>query len=220
MKIYFIPEKVKGLIFDIDLTLYDNKDYYNSQTEVLIQRLAEEQRKDYLDVKNQIDSFKLKYAERNKGHKPSLGNTFVNFGIPIQKSVAWREELHKPENFLKEAPRLRKNLLTLKNYFKLIAVTNNPSSIGMRTLNALGLRDIFLNVIGLDISMVSKPHEKPFYLAKKELHLKFRNLISIGDRFEIDLEIPLALGMGGILIEKAKDIYKLPDILIINCNNN
>ncbi len=220
MKIYYIPEKVNGLIFDIDLTLYNNKDYYNSQTEVLIQRLAEEQRKDYLEVKNQIDSFKLEYAEKNNGQKPSLGNTFINFGIPIKKSVEWREKLHMPENFLTEAPLLRKNLLTLKKYFKLIAVTNNPSSIGIRTLNALGLQNIFLNVIGLDISMVSKPHEKPFYLAKKELQLKFKNLISIGDRFEIDIEIPLALGMGGILIEKTEDIYKLPDILIINCNNN
>ncbi len=213
MKIYYIPEIIKDLVFDIDLTLYDNMDYYTSQTEVLIKRLAEERGKDYLLVKNEINSYKLQYAEKNKGKQPSLGNTFIDFGIPIQKSVEWREELLKPEDFLKNNPKLKDSLLKLKTNYKLIAVTNNPSSIGIRTLNALGIENIFIKVIGLDVSMVSKPHKLPFIIAQKELKLGYNSLVSIGDRYEVDLEIPLKLGMGGILIEDIEDIYKLSEIL-------
>ena len=60
--------------------------------------------------------------------------------------------------------------------------------------------------------MVFKPNKITFKIAKKELQLKNNECINIGDRFENDLEIPLKLGMGGILIENIKDIYKLPDI--------
>lgn len=216
MKIYYIPETVKGLIFDIDLTLYDNIDYYKFQSEVLIKRLANEQKQEYLQVKQEIEKYRKEFAEKNNRKKPSLGNTFLHFGIPIKTSVLWREELHKPEDFLKKNIKLKESLLKLERKFKLIAVTNNPSSIGKRTINALGIDNIFKNIIGLDISMVSKPHERPFILAKNELNLDFTELVSIGDRFEVDLEIPLKLGMGGILINNLEDIYKLPDILYSN----
>jgi FMN phosphatase YigB (HAD superfamily) len=214
MKIYYIPEKLKGLIFDIDLTLYNNTDYYNYQTEVLIKKLASEKRRTFKDIKHEVELYKKEYSKKFNGRKPSLGNTFLSLGIPIKKSVKWREELHRPENFLKKDRILKRTLSILKEHFKLIAVTNNPSSVGIRTLKVLGIKELFIKVIGLDNSMVSKPHKIPFKLAQNEMNLKYTELVSIGDRYEIDIEIPLKLGMGGILVENMEDIYKLPDILL------
>jgi phosphoglycolate phosphatase/putative hydrolase of the HAD superfamily len=36
----------------------------------------------------------------------------------------------------------------------------------------------------------------------------------VGDRYDIDIDLPLKLGMGGILVDGVKDVYKLPGILI------
>ena len=37
--------------------------------------------------------------------------------------------------------------------------------------------------------------------------------ISIGDRYDIDLALPLEMGMGGILVSGAEEVYQLPSIL-------
>ncbi|GHU60966.1 hypothetical protein FACS189445_2140 [Spirochaetia bacterium] len=37
--------------------------------------------------------------------------------------------------------------------------------------------------------------------------------VSIGDRYDIDLLLPLELGMGGILVDGVEDVYKVPGIL-------
>jgi FMN phosphatase YigB (HAD superfamily) len=36
----------------------------------------------------------------------------------------------------------------------------------------------------------------------------------LGDRFSVDIEPALALGMNGILIENVAEIYRLPELLI------
>jgi phosphoglycolate phosphatase/putative hydrolase of the HAD superfamily len=36
--------------------------------------------------------------------------------------------------------------------------------------------------------------------------------ISIGDRYDIDLALPLKLGMGGILVDGVSDVYRLPAV--------
>ncbi len=42
----------------------------------------------------------------------------------------------------------------------------------------------------------------------------FGGLVSLGDRYDVDLAPALALGMGAILVERVSEIYSLPDILI------
>jgi phosphoglycolate phosphatase/putative hydrolase of the HAD superfamily len=36
--------------------------------------------------------------------------------------------------------------------------------------------------------------------------------VSIGDRCDIDIALPLELGMGGILVEGVEDVYALGEI--------
>jgi FMN phosphatase YigB (HAD superfamily) len=216
MKIYYLPDNVQGLIFDIDLTLYNSRAYAQAQTELLIERAARELEKDYSVMSEAIQAYQREYAKAHEQLKPSLGNTFVALGIPIEQSIRWREELLKPEDYLVPDTKLQLTLKKLSTCFKILAVTNNPSLVGRRTLDVLGVASFFQTVIGLDTSGVSKPHKIPFLLAQKALDLPFHRLISIGDRYEIDLDIPLALGMGGILVENMDDVYGLPGVFKID----
>ncbi|HUV08844.1 MAG TPA: HAD family hydrolase [Spirochaetia bacterium] len=214
MKLFQIPDPVGGLLFDIDMTLYDSRAYIASQRSTLIERLALELGKPVAETDALVDTHMRDYAAGHGGRLPSLGNTFLAMGIPIQRSVEWREQLFRPEEYLSEDENLRDSLKQLSERYPMAAVTNNPSSIGRRTLRALGVEDLFALVIGLDTSGVSKPGERPFQMARECLSLPFGELISIGDRFEVDLEVPLKLGMGAILIEAMEDVYRLPEILL------
>ena len=58
--------------------------------------------------------------------------------------------------------------------------------------------------------MCSKPDKRPFIKFLEISRCLPETCVSIGDRYEIDLESPLELGMGGILVDGVEDVYALP----------
>lgn len=213
MKLFSLPSKILTLIFDIDSTLYTNEDYATEQVDIQIRQFAFETKITPEQARKEISDFQKEYADKHNGTKLSLGNTLVYFGIPIKKSIEWRQKLLKPEDFLCKDEKLIETLKQLSQKYKLITVTNNPVLPASKTLKAIGIDSFFADIIGLDTCGVSKPHEKPFLLAAKMTNTLPQNCVSIGDRFSIDIELPLKLGMGGILVTSVNDVYDLIKIL-------
>lgn len=213
MNFYNLNKNADTLIFDIDSTLYTNKTYATEQIDVQIRFLAKEMNTNYETLKNKIEHFR-KEEMLKTGKAQSLGNILVHFGIPISKSIELRNELLKPELYISTDLKLIEALKELKTKYKLITVTNNPFQPAFKTLKSIGVEGFFADIISLDKSGVSKPHKKPFEMAAKKTDSLYCNCISVGDRFNIDIEIPLEMGMGGILVSGVEEVYKLPEILL------
>lgn len=213
MKIYKIPSTLKTIIFDIDETLYTNHDYAQFQIDVLIDRYGKEKGISSREAHKNVAEFQLNYEKTNNGKKISLGNTLKALGIPIATTTIWRNELIHPEDFLSADARLQKVLNTLKNKFSLICVTNNSVLPAKKTLKALGIENIITDIIGLDISHVSKPAKEPFIMAAQKTGADYQECLAVGDRFFIDIDLPMQIGMGGILVDGVEDIYEFPDLL-------
>ncbi|ACF14104.1 Haloacid dehalogenase domain protein hydrolase [Chloroherpeton thalassium ATCC 35110] len=214
MQVFFLPEVINGLIFDVDLTLYENREYYESMGPLMTERLAEEKGLSVEEMKAELDAVQKKYQAENDGRKLSIGNLFHRFGISFEENVRWRAELFQPEAYLSEDQQLIETLKVLQKHFKIAAVSNNATAIVERTLQVLGVAPFFESTIGLDISLKSKPTMIPFNMTAEKLNLPVTEIVSIGDRVEIDLELPMKHGMGGILIEKIADVYQLPEVLL------
>jgi len=214
MKIFALPAEKTGmaLLFDMDCTLYTHDEYAQTQIDLPIERLARLQGKTFEQMSAEIDQFREDWAASHNGRKISLGNTFLSFGISIEENVRWREELCRPEDYLAEDRRLRIALTFLASRFSMAVVTNNPVSVAVRTLTVLGVHDILQKIVGLDTLGLSKPHEKIFFKAAEICGVSPGQCISIGDRYDIDIALPLELGMGGILVDGVKDIYQLPQL--------
>ena len=213
MKIYFIPEHIQTIIFDIDGTLYTNPFYVFEQVDVQIRHFAHLRGISEKEARLQIQSYRRTWSAEHNGAKISLGNTFTAFGIPIETSVSWREELLEPSHFLHKDEKLQETLASLSQHYNLIAVTNNPVLAARRTLEAIGAADILSHIIGLDTCSKSKPAREPLELAAKQTGATFATCLSIGDRYDIDLALPLSLGMGGILVTGVEEVYQLPALL-------
>ena len=213
MKIIILPLKIKGLIFDIDQTLYDNREYYEGQKDLLVAKLAKRQNKSFEMMLKEVKEKQAAYAAQNNEERLSLGNLFLHFGISIEENCAWRTELFEPEKYLSKDKKLIAAMEVLSEKYKIAAVTNTSTHIALRTLKVLGVIRFFPIVIGLDRTLVSKPTLLPFAIASKEMQIAFKHLVSIGDRMEVDVEFPVKNGMGGILVECMEDIYRLGDIL-------
>jgi len=213
MKIYFLPPKISALAFDMDLTLYSNDDYGRYQNDVMIERLGRLRGLSFGEMEKEVNEARKKLIISGGGKKPSLSRILLDFGISTEENIRWREELLEPAKFLGKDPLLRQTLKELSASFTLGVVTNNPVLVAKKTLAALGVADLLPVIVGPDSCMTAKPHEKPFLKFSELSSCPLETCVSIGDRYDIDLDIPLKLGMGGILVDGVEDVYRLCEVL-------
>jgi len=198
----------------MDLTLYSHPEYGQYQIDVLVEKLGKSRGLSLAEMKGELEEAGKAWALAHNGRKPCLTEIFCEYGIGMEENVGWREESFEPDRFLSHDDILLEALGKLSKYFVLGVVTNNPVLVARKTLAALGVKDCFSVLVGLDTCMKSKPD--------KGLFLKFSELskcppetcVSIGDRYDIDLSVPLEMGMGGILVDGVDDVYRLPELLI------
>ena len=217
MKIFRLPDQCAAILFDLDSTLYTNEEYARLQIDLPIERLAGLRGIALSDMHEEINRFRKNWARDHGGAQISLGNVLAAFGISIEETIKWREELDEPERYLAADEQLRRALERLESRFALAVVTNSPVSIAARTLAALGVDDLFrvraeARIVGLDTCRVSKPHEQPLLRAAMLCGTGPESCVSVGDRYDIDIALPLELGMGGILVDGVKDVYALPEV--------
>lgn len=213
MKIYKIPEITKAFIFDIDSTLYTNQAYAFEQIDCQLREYAAELGVETDVIRKKVSDYRKKFASEHNGSKVSLGNTLLAFGIPIEKSIEWRNKLMRPQDFLKKDTKLIEELKILSQKCKLICVTNNPVRPARKTLETIGISEFFPEIIGLDTCKKSKPAYEPFNKALEILGVPAKNCIAVGDRYEMDIAIPLELGMGGILVTGVEEVYKMHELI-------
>jgi len=211
MKIYKIPEDLQTIIFDIDSTLYTNAAYAFEQVDCQVREYARITGMTADEAREKVLTYRKEFAAKNDGKKVSLGNTLLSFGIPIEQSVEWRKTLLEPKNFLSVDENLKATLEYLQKKYKLICVTNNPVLPARKTLDALGVSSFFPEIVGLDTCFKSKPALEPFKKACEITKTKPANCLAIGDRYDMDIALPLEMGMGGILVTGVEEVYKLPD---------
>lgn len=205
--------KIKAIIFDIDSTLYTSPEYAFEQVDVQIRYWAKKRGISESQARTIISEYRRNWSLKNDGKKISLGNTFTNFGITIEDSIKMRENLLEPSNFLKKDNKLIKTIQALSKKYSLICVTNNPVLPARKTLQAIGIDKLIPTIIGLDTCHKSKPAKEPFEKALEILGTKPEETISIGDRYDMDLRIPLEMGMAGILVQGVHHIYSLNKLL-------
>jgi phosphoglycolate phosphatase/putative hydrolase of the HAD superfamily len=198
----------------MDGTLYTNPFYAQLQIDLAIKKLAHVRGTTFEEMRREIADYRKRWADVHNGRETSLGNAFLAFGISIEESARWREELYMPSDYLSPNPALREMLERLRALgLKPALVTNNPVSIAHKTLTALDVEGMFDVCVGLDTCYASKPNEAPFRKAAELLGAQCSECVSIGDRFDVDIDVPLKLGMGGILVDGVEDVYGIAGFL-------
>ena len=124
-----------------------------------------------------------------------------------------RRSLLEPADFLSKDERLISVLEELSKDYRLICVTNNPVLPARKTLEAIGISDLIPEIVGLDTCGKSKPAQEPFEKALSLTNSRPEECLAVGDRYDMDIALPLEMGMGGILVSGVCDVYELPKVL-------
>lgn len=204
---------IKAIIFDIDSTLYTSAEYAFEQVDAQIRFWAKKQGISESQARMKISEYRRKWSAENGGKKISLGNTFINFGVSIEDSIKMRQDLLEPANFLQKDEKMILTIRELAKFFRLICVTNNPVLPARKTLQAIGIDQLIPEIIGLDTCHKSKPAKEPFMKALEILGVSASQTVSVGDRYDMDIRLPLEMGMSGILVNGVEDVYTLPELL-------
>jgi len=214
MKVYRLQaeREYKAVLFDMDNTLYTHDEYARTQIDLPVERLAQLRGKTFEEMNAQISEYRKNWAATHGGKAISLGNTLLAFGVSIEETVIWRKELYRPEDYLVTDKKLHSVLEKLASRFTLAVVTNNPVSVAQRTFSVLGVDDILQKIVGLDTCYRSKPDKIILEKAAEICNVEPQNCISVGDRYDIDIALPLELGMGAVLVDGVDDVYTLADL--------
>lgn len=209
MQKFNIPDKITTIIFDIDGTLYTSDEFVFEQVDVQLRHYAHLNNISEDEARMKMNKYREEWSRNNGGKKISLGNAFTAFGVSIEDSIRWRNELMEPEKYLCRNEELRKVLLGWQKKYRLICVTNNPVGAAKKILTAIGVEDILTDIVGLDTCKKSKPNMDVLEEALGRTGSNPCECVSIGDRYDIDIALPLELGMGGVLVSGVEDVCKL-----------
>lgn len=190
--------KIKGVIFDLDDTLYSEKEYVRSGYKVVSDFLGggyEEKLWEYFEAgKPAIDKL---LEETNKQYKKAEV-------LEVYRS-------HKPEIYLYEG--VRELLLELRNKGIKIGIITDGRPEGQRNkIDALGLEEYMDDIIVTDELggvQFRKPCDIAFRILQNRWRLPASEMIYVADNPSKDFQAPQQLGMKSVWFRNEDGIYSL-----------
>ena len=198
---------IKGVIFDLDDTLYSEKQYVRSGFRAVARLLerdqAEEKLWDYfLEGKSAIDELLSELGQQEK---------------KAQCLRVYRE--HMPEIELYEgAEELIRELKERK--IQVGVITDGRVEGQKNKLSALGLNRLITDVIitdALGSVRFRKPNDIAFRIMQCRWGIPFEEMVYIGDNLHKDFQAPKQLGMRSIYFENKDGLYYRPEISDDGC---
>ena len=179
---------IEAVVFDLDDTLYSEKDYVRSGFRAAAPDRADELWKAFLDGKPAFDTV-----------------------MPEQKEQALATyRTHKPNISL--YPGVREMLLRIKENGRKLGMITDGRPEGQRAkIEALGIEDLFDKIIITDELggvQFRKPCDKAFRLMQEVLEVPFEKMVYIGDNLKKDFVAPEQLDMWAIWFENKEGLYR------------
>lgn len=206
---------IKGIIFDLDDTLYDARSCYQAGQNELAQFSANR-------FGLSTEEFNVLFSEANKAVKRQLGNVasshnrllyIQHFLENIRENPAclalemyeiyWRTVLKNMKLFPYVLPLFQ---LLKDSGLRIAILSDLTAQIQHRKIKALGIEKFVDVLVTSEEVGEEKPSRKMFDCVIAKLNLKPEELLMIGDSLERDIAGAKAIGIKAILYQKDMDI--------------
>lgn len=192
-------QPIKGVIFDLDDTLYDEKEYVLSGYKAV---------ETYLGESGAADAMWKAFEEG----KPAIDAYLATVGRESEKAAClevYRE--HTPDIKLREGAAELLKVLKSKG-IKIGIITDGRVSGQEKKLAALGLYEMIDDVIITDSLggvQFRKPNDISFRIMQNRWRIPFEQLIYIGDNPAKDFQAPSQLGMKSVWFKAENGLYSV-----------
>lgn len=191
---------LKAIIFDLDDTLYSEKEYVKSGYAAVAQELP--------NVKNAAEKLWKAFLKK----KPAIDELLYSENIyseELKQKCLKAYRYHYPDIHLYDNVKEMLTLLHQKGF--LIGIITDGRFEGQRAkIRSLGLQLMADEIIITDeIGGVEcrKPNEKAFVLMRERMKVKFSEMCYVGDNINKDFIAPEKLGMKTFFIKNPNGLY-------------
>jgi putative hydrolase of the HAD superfamily len=195
----------RGIVFDLDDTLYPEKDYVRSGYKQVAVFLCTRT----LPNGEQIAQELWQYHTEKKQAIDELLYQRGIFTEELREACLRVYRSHTPEIAL--YPGVAEMLVSLKAEGRKLGIITDGRPEGQQAkIATLRLRDFFETIIITDElggAEYRKPHPKAYTMLQEKWQLPFSQMVYLGDNADKDFIAPSSLGMGAIYVNNPEGLY-------------
>jgi putative hydrolase of the HAD superfamily len=202
-------ESIKAIVFDLDGTLYQDE-RLGDQVNLCACRYVSSLKG--ISVA-EADLALLEARSCIKGSAGTLSLAVVSLGGDLKElHRRFSEEVH-PEGVLQPDPRVLELLGGLARRFDLHLYTNNNRPLSGRIMEQLGITGFFTRIFSIEDSWVPKPDREVLQGILQAIGRKPEETLFVGDRYEVDLQLPASLGCAIHEAKSTKELLALGELV-------
>lgn len=200
-----MDESIEAVVFDLDDTLYSEKEYIRSGYQAVAERLPQ--------VKQCFNKLCVAFEKGQDALKTVLQNENIYTEALLEECKETIVQ-HTPDIHLYEG--IKELFFELHKQKKSIGIiTDGNPQVQRAKFIALGLNVLVDELIITDelaghgdVKEFRRPNDVPFLIMKKRFHTTCRNMAFVGDDKELDFEAPVKLGMECYWKENKDGLYE------------
>lgn len=203
-------ERLTSIIFDLDGTLYANKELADEIQRVAAAGLALQLGLRYEEAEAQLSSAKTEIAARTDC-EATLSAACTLLGGDIKALHSYLAEKISPEKYLRRDERVVALLARLGKDYRLYMYTNNNRRLTDRILLVLGLDNCFNEIFSIEDFWRAKPDRLALAKLYAAIGAEPVECLFVGDRYDVDLLLPEEHGSRVFLTKSVEQLLSLQE---------
>lgn len=196
---------LKGIVFDLDHTLFDRYKTFETISYPLYEKLREQltvSRAEFYRVMCDADK---RYNHYGWAAMDAYAESLSVFKAPYTKGAFTKAVTDEFSFYAEPFPFVRDLLITLRLRYKVALITNGPSERQRSKLRLLGLDDKFDFIYISGEHGFEKPDLTPFYRTAEALGVAPQELVYVGDHPVFDVDASRRAGYTPVWVKTIPD---------------
>lgn len=207
-----MPAEIKGIVFDLDGTLYVCKRFADRIHTASTTYIAGLKGINEAEAELLMAATRSRLTEEN-GTVQTISAVCTELGGSIQELHRYFERILRPEEYLVRDARVIRLLALLAEKFALYIYTNNNRVLTARIMSYLGLDGLVSGTFTIDDTWRGKPDEEMVRGVLAKIALPPHEVLFVGDRYDVDLRLPDQLGCPVYLCQSVEQLLRLEELL-------